>query len=163
MGTKDTFLDAYDRYADAIYRHCFFRVFSKAKAEELVQETFMRAWDYLARGERVDNMKAFLYRVATNLIVDEARKRKEVSLDALREGIDFREPSTDGAADIERTVFVRQVRAKMGELDPEDRAILVMRYVDDLDPREIAEILETNANNVSVKLNRAAKKVREML
>ena len=83
--TNDTFLTAYDKYADAIYRHCFFRVFSKEKAEELTQETFMRTWQYLEDGKEVLNLRAFLYRVANNLIIDHSRKKKEERLDNFHE------------------------------------------------------------------------------
>lgn len=58
------FLAAYDEWADAIYRHCFFRVYSKERAEELVQDTFMKTWQYLEKGNEVENLKAFLYKVA---------------------------------------------------------------------------------------------------
>ena len=66
---QEGFLNAYDAYADAIYRHCFFRVFSKERAEELAQETFMKTWEYVARGNVIENYKAFLYRVTNNLII----------------------------------------------------------------------------------------------
>ncbi|MEK7554593.1 MAG: RNA polymerase sigma factor [Patescibacteria group bacterium] len=163
MDIRKAFLEAYDRHADAIYRHCYFRVFSKARAEELVQETFMKTWDYLGKGGRVENMKAFLYRVATNLIVDESRKRKEASLDAMRESGDFNEPAGDGALDAEKLILMREVCSKIAELEPEDKAVIVMRYVDDLDPQEIAEVLEITPNNVSVRLNRAMKKLKEQI
>ncbi|KKW47870.1 MAG: hypothetical protein UY99_C0021G0011, partial [Parcubacteria group bacterium GW2011_GWA1_59_11] len=40
------FLQAYDDHADAIYRHLYFRVFSRARAEEMTQEVFMKTWIY---------------------------------------------------------------------------------------------------------------------
>lgn len=160
---KKAFIEGYDRFADAIYRHLVFRVFSKARAEELMQETFLKVWQYLADGKRVDNMRAFLYQVANNLIIDESRKRKETSLDALQERSDFFEPSYDGEKTMERTLLAQQVIREFSCLDDDERTVLVMRYVDDLDPHEIAEILNTTANNVSVKINRALKKVKEKI
>ncbi len=160
MNIRERFLDVYDRYADAIYRHCFFRVFSKPRAEELMQETFLRAWEYLGKGSEVRNMKAFLYRIATNLIIDESRKRKEVSLEALAESSHEFEPSSDGERDMERQVFIREIFEEFRRLGSGEQSLLVMRYVDDLDPKEIAEILGVSANNVSVRLNRALGKVK---
>src|SRR3989344_8856216 len=163
MTGKTEFLDAYDRYADALYRHCFFRVFSKARAEELTQETFMKAWEYLAEGKEVQHVRAFLYRIANNLLIDESRKKKEVSLDALLEESNAFEPSYGGENDMERKVLIHEVIEGFKCLDRDERTVLVMRYLDDLDPKEIAEILGMTANNVSVRMNRALKKVRKEL
>ncbi len=158
---RDNFLEAYDRYADALYRHCYFRVYSRARAEELVQETFMKTWVYLSEGKRIDNMKAFLYRVATNLVVDEVRKKKEESLENLLESSAISEPAADST--LETEVSFREVVRMMGRLPEAEREILVLRYVDDLDPREIAEILGITANNASVRLNRALAQLRQLI
>jgi RNA polymerase sigma-70 factor (ECF subfamily) len=93
---RQQFLAAYDNYADAIYRHCFYRVFSKPLAEELTQDTFMKTWKYLEGGKQVENLRAFLYRVANNLIIDHSRKKKEERLDALLEKSADLEPAYDG-------------------------------------------------------------------
>lgn len=154
---KEQFLTAYDSYAEPLYRHCFFRVFSRTKAEELVQETYMRAWRYLDEGKKIDNIRAFLYRIANNLIIDDARKRKEESLDALMEESDAFEPAYEGHKAIEKQVLLSEVVGIMSSLSESDRDLLISRYVDDLDPKEIAKILKTTPNNVSVKIHRALK------
>ena len=159
--TKEEFLEAYDAYSDAIYRHCFFRVYSESRAEELVQETFLRTWEYLSKGKTVDNMRVFLYKVATNLIIDDSRKKRTESLDSLLERSPAAEPSYAGHADVERDVLLYEVRATMAKLPEDERKILSLRYVDDLDPKDIAEVLGITPNNVSVRLNRAMKRLRE--
>src|SRR3989344_3747748 len=95
---KKTILDAYEGLGDALYRHCFFRVFNKSRAEELVQETFLRAWQYINEVKDVEHMRAFLYRIANNLIIDNYRKKKEESLDVLLAESHAYEPSGDGKA-----------------------------------------------------------------
>lgn len=157
---KEQFLKAYDDYAEPLYRHCFFRVFSRPRAEELVQETYMRAWRYLSEGKKIDNMRAFLYRIANNLIIDDARKRKEESLDALMEESDAFEPSYEGHKTIEKDVLLHEVIGIMSNLSQSDRDLLISRYVEDLDPKEIAKILKTTPNNVSVKIHRALKSLK---
>ncbi len=89
MAEEDKFIKAFDAYADGIFRYCFFRVFNRERAKDLVQDTFMRAWEYAAKGNKIENLKAFLYKIAHNVVIDESRKVKEYSLDALlSEGFD---------------------------------------------------------------------------
>jgi len=154
---QQQFLSAHENYSAAIYRHCFFRVYTKTRAEELVQETYARVWQYLMQGKTVDNIRAFLYRVANNLIIDDSRKRKEESLELLMEKSPGFEPFHDGHKTMEKQVLFNEVVESMDNLPVDYKDILMLRYVNDLDPKEIAEILNTNANNVSVKINRAVK------
>lgn len=158
---RQLLLAAYDQYADAIYRHCFFRVFNKAKAEELMQETFLKVWVYMekgpfgsAQGREVKNIRAFLYRVANNLIIDYIRRKKEESLDAMTEDENFIEPAGADQKDLEKEVLLNEVKDQINDLPEDYKQILIMRYVDDLEPREIAEVLDLDANNVSVKIHR---------
>lgn len=156
---KKEFVEAYERSADALYRHCFFRVFSKSRAEELVQETFLRAWQYVNEVKDVEHMRAFLYRIANNLIIDDYRKKKEESLDALLAESHAFEPAVDDHKRMERGVLLGQVKAGLQFLSEDERQIVTMRYIDDMDPKEIAQVLNVSANNVSVRLNRAVKKL----
>lgn len=161
--SRQIFLDAYDEYADAIFRHCVFRVFSRERAEELVQETFVRFWEYLGKEKKIENIRAFLYRIATNLIIDESRKKKTESLDALLEDAPHLEPEGEGAESVARPALMREALEYMQQLKPEEREIIMMRFVDDLSPKEIAEVLRTNPNVVSVRLHRAIQSLRRIL
>lgn len=76
------FLAAYDEHSDALFRHVLIRVRDREVAKDIVQEAFSRTWLYLSEGKKIDYMRAFLYRVANNLIVDGSRKKKSASLDA---------------------------------------------------------------------------------
>ncbi len=157
------FLDAYDKHAAALYRHVFFRVFSEARAEELVQETFMKTWEYLRQGKEVDNLKAFLYRVAGNLIIDESRKRKEASLEAVLSNSPGLEPRFDGYKKIEALLVSDEIRTVLEKLPPDTRQLITLRYIDEFEPKEIAQIMEITPNNVSVKIHRALELLREYI
>jgi len=158
---EQEFLDAYDQYADAIFRHCYYRVFDRERGKDLMQEVFMRAWEYLGKGEKVLNMRAFLYRIANNLIVDESRKKREASLDKLQEeGFD---PGIDDTDRLNNRIEHSRVIKTMRNLDDNYRDILVMRYMNDLSPSEIAEVTGESANTVSVRIYRGLKQLRSML
>lgn len=154
---RTAFLKAYDDYADAIYRHAFFRLSSEARAEELMQDTFLRTWRYLAEGNDIANLRAFLYRTLNNLIVDEYRRKKEESLDALMETAEFYEPSRDTRADLEDQVLLTDVREAIERLPEEDRELVLLRYVNDLSPADIGEVMGMTPGNVSVRLHRIVK------
>lgn len=155
------FLANYDSYSEAIYRHCFFRVFSRARAEDLVQETFMKAWQYLSTGEEVQNVRAFLYKIATNLIIDDSRKKKEVSLDSLLESKSgFVEPAASDQYSSENQLLLKDIHSALVHLDAEEKELITLRYFDDLDPKDIASIKNLSANHISVKLNRAVSKLK---
>ena len=153
------FLEAYDNFSDAIFRHCAFRVWERDRARDITQETFLKTWGYLAKGNTIVNIRAFLYRVANNLIIDDARKRKPIlSLELLaEEGFDL---AGTGDKDIERAVTIRDLMGTLKTLPEEYRTILIMRYSDDLTPKEIGKILGKTENTISVRIHRAIKKIK---
>jgi RNA polymerase sigma-70 factor, ECF subfamily len=159
--TEKLFLEVYDTHADAIYRFCYFRLFDKEKAEELTQEAFMRTWEYLASGKQVDNIRAFVYRVARNSIVDYFRKKKEVSLDDLHEqGFDV---SIEDASRWENIIDGGDAIRAIKLLDEKYRDVLLFRHVDGLPVKEIAAIVGDSENAVSVRLHRGLKQLKEIL
>lgn len=154
------FLKAYDEYADAIFRHCYFRLSSRDRAKDLTQEAFTRTWKYVSGGHTVDNMRAFLYRVANNLIIDEYRKKKESSLDSVREeGDEYFEEGSRLRDQIDGKITLQL----LAHIDTKYRTALTMRYIDDLSPEEIAKITNETANTVSVHIHRGLKQIRKLL
>lgn len=156
------FIALYDEMADQLFRHCFFKVSNRELALDLVQETFARTWEYLAAGKEVNNVKGFLFKVANNLIIDEYRKKKVVSLETLQEQSGFDAPVQDH----KKTIFnveVDTILQHINKLDDKYREVIIMRYVNDYSPKEIAKILGESENAVSVRINRGIKKVQEML
>lgn len=159
--TEQEFIEAYDAYADAIFRHCYYRVYDREQAFDLAQETFTKSWEYIAAGKTVANIRAFLYRVANNLVIDASRKKRPLSLDELREqGFD---PPGYGRARHETQADARLILDVLGRLNEQDRQVVVMRYIDDLGPKEMASILGESENVVSVRLHRALQRLRSII
>lgn len=154
------FLQAYDELSDAIFRHCYFRVFNRERAKDLMQDTFARTWEYLSKGS-VQNLKAFLYRVANNLIIDESRKKKEESLEMLQENSSF-DPGEDLKDRLIDFMEGKEVIKLLDKIDPKYRLAISMRYIDDLSPKEISEVLDETENNISVRIHRGLKQLREL-
>lgn len=161
---ENEFLKIYEDFSDAIFRHCYFRVFNRELAKDLTQEVFIKIWEYVVKGGEIENPKAFLYKTANNLIIDNSRKnsKKELSLEELREsGQMINDP-------VYRDSFQERLEAKdmlkiLDKLDSSDKEIVVMRYIDELTPKEIAEISDLSENAVSVRIHRAIKKIRNLI
>ncbi len=165
-GPEDRFLKAFDEYADALFRHAIYRLSDRERAIELVHDTFVKAWGYLHQGHEIDSYKSFLYKVINNLIIDEYRRKKELSLDAMlaEEGTDegsFTELHEGGIEELTFSLDAKQALLLVGELPHVYREIITLRYVDGLGPKEISELIEETENVVSVRLHRALKLLRE--
>ena len=154
------FLVAYDSFSDAIFRYCYFKIGDREQAKDMVSDIFLKCWDYLSEGETIENFRAFLYRIAHNMVVDWYRKKKAISLDALAEdGFDPMDQSSDTSQKAE----IEQAMKILERLPQRDRDLIIWRYVDDVSISEIAHMVDESENTVSVRLHRALTKLRELL
>lgn len=158
---RDQFLEAYDKYADAIFRHCYFRVSNRERAKELMQETFVKTWIYMSRGGEIKNIKPFLYKIANNLVVDEYRKKKELALEEMQ----HRQIAVSASwhEKVHSKIEAESALKMLNSLGAKYQKIVLMRLVDDLSIQEIASILGKTENNISVRLHRALKQMRKIL
>lgn len=160
---KKKFEAIYLSESDAVFRYCFFRTSNKEIALDLVQETFMRFWDTISKNKEVKNDRAFLYTISRNLIIDYYRKKKSVSLDnILEDSADSTMVISDSTEDVVVSAEGRFFLDKINELEDLDRQLIYFRFVDDFRPKEIAEILDASPNVISVRLNRAVQRLREI-
>jgi len=170
--SEEAFTHAYNEHADSLFRHCSFRVSNRERALELTQETFFKTWDAIVGGKEIENYRAFLFRVLNNLIIDEYRKKKSTSLDALleREGVtegsfdDLQTGSLEEEMDkIDLTIQTEELADALRKLPDNYRTVVVMRYINEMKPTEIAHVLGENENVVSVRINRGIKKLQECM
>ncbi len=167
---EEAFLEAFRAHQGALFRHAFFRLTDRERALELTQDAFMKAWDYVRAGGDVRSPKSFLYRVLNNLIVDEYRRKKTLSLDSMMEASApaaealFAEGSVwEVEETADRGVMVEKVKVAVQKLPENYRTAVIMRFMDGLTPKEIAKTLQCTENVVSVRLHRAVSRLREML
>ncbi len=159
MDQEKAFLEAFDSHADALYRHSFFRISDHERARDLVSETFARTWAYVAKGNDVEQWKPFLYRTLNHLIIDEYRKKRVESLDALLEVQEvpegaFEELVEGSIEELEMSLDAQRVPELLEAMPEHYREVIVLRYIDGLQPREIAELLGESVNVVSVRIHR---------
>lgn len=158
---QQKFLEAYDTYNDDIFRFCIVKVRNRDIALDIVQDTFTKTWEYLSAGKEIDNLRAFLYQVARNAIIDWSRKKKSESLDALVEtGLEF--GSNDEIEKTTNVIDAKRAAELINELPDKYRDILYFRYIEDLSIQEISDITGERENTVSVRVHRGVKMIEEL-
>jgi RNA polymerase sigma-70 factor (ECF subfamily) len=159
--SQSEFLSAFDAYHDAIFRFCILKVSGREVAQDLTQETFMRYWQGVQKGEKFTNERAYLYTIARNLVIDWYRKKKDSSLDAILEaGVEF---SGETGHSITDHAEAEEVLSFIRKLDEDSRDLLLMRFVEGMSPQEIARHFKQSANVISVRIHRALLKVQEAM
>jgi len=162
--THKKFIAIYDELSDALFRHCVLRISDRERAQELMQDTFTKTWEYLAKGETISNLKAFLYRTLHNLIIDEYRARPRSAHSSLEQLIeDGYEPVDHCGARTEHSAEARIAVEAIQKLGESYRDVLLFRYVDELSVQEIARIVGESENVVSVRIHRGTAQLRELL
>lgn len=166
---EQAFLRAFDAYADALFRHASFRVSDRERARDIVQDAFMKTWDYISGGGTVHDYRSFLYRSVHNLIVDEYRKKHPRSLDEMLEDETvadrIEEQMASGSVrEAEEAIDLRRetegLREIIERLPGTYRDVLVLRFLDGLSIHEIAKALEVSENVVSVRVHRGIAKLK---
>ncbi len=165
---QERFLKAFEEYSDALFRHAFLRISDRERAIDVVHDTYTKVWAYVRKGHEIEAFRPFLYKVLNNLIIDEYRKTKEASLDALFEidGVDegsFDELSSNTVESLAATLDGKKVFGLVETLPDVYKEVILFRFVDELGPKEISVLIEETENVVSVRLHRALKLLREMV
>lgn len=163
---EERFLKAFDAYADPLFRHAALRLSDRERAIEIVQDTFTKVWRYLREKHEISSFRSFLYKVLNNLIIDEYRRRKETSLDAILEieGVDegmFPELREEPLEDMINAMDGQQILDVLHELPDMYRKPIILRFVDGLTPKEIAEVTGESENVISVRIHRGIKAIRK--
>jgi RNA polymerase sigma-70 factor (ECF subfamily) len=165
---EERFLKAFEEYNDALFRHASLRISDREKAIDLVHDTYTKVWTYIRNGQKIDSFRPFLYKVLNNLIIDTYRKQRELSLDSLLEqdGTDegsFDELNESTTEALAATIDGKQAFALLYTLPDVYREVLLLRFVDELGPREISLLIEESENVVSVRIHRGLKLLRDKM
>lgn len=149
---------AYHDHQVGLNAHAFYKVSNRQTGEDMVQSTFLKTWRYLLRGGEIELMRAFLYKVLNNLVVDEYRKRKTVSLETfLEKGV---EPSTEGDEKLINLLDAKAAVQLIEKLPLKYQKIMRMRYVQDLSIKEMAILTGQSRNTIAVQAYRGLIKLR---
>src|SRR5215210_6579291 len=176
-GDEAAFGTLAERHRRELHVHCYRMLASFEEAEDVVQETYLRAWRALATFEGGDGFRAWLYRIATNACLDAIRRRSRrvPSLSSFAE-VPWLQPYPDRLLDevapshaepdavvVARETIELTFLAVIQLLPPRQRAVLILRDVLDWSAAETAELLETSVAATNSALQRARATLRDEL
>ena len=168
--TEDKFLELVHEHQAQIYQHTYYLLGNREDAEDITQETFIKAWEHRAK-LRPKTVRSWLLKCAQNLSFNLLKRRK------------FQEPLIEGdETELERLlhrhthqsnptpdeiVIKRELKASVhcaiNKLPTEMRSVVIMRELEGMSFKEIAEVLEQPEGTVKSTVFRARKKLRELL
>lgn len=168
-GDERAFEEIVRRYQRQVASILYLTLGSRKDVEDLTQDVFLRVHGSLGRVKVASSLFSWIYRIAVNIAIDEARRRrirKFVSLDFLTEPgrSDFEPEDPVRASDRALAGEKREmVVAALQRLSPSHRAALVLREYEDLSYREIAETLGISEQAVKSRIFRAREELQKLL
>lgn len=161
-GDKQAFGELYKLFLNRIYRFIYYLVGDEFSAEDITQNTFLKAWNSLPN-YNIDRgtFQSYLYTIARNLVIDNQRRKKEVSLEGeFGEGI----ASEDNVEkNISRDESMQKVRDALKDLPAMDRQLVVLRFFEDMHFDEISEVLGKKPGALRVRIHRILETLRVSL
>jgi len=165
-GDQSAFAEIVHRYQRTVYRTAYALTRNTSDADDLAQETFVRAYRALDRFRVGEPLQPWLNRIATNLAFSLFRSRKrrpETSIEPLVEAGQQWGVVDDPAEHAEQADRHRHLTAAFDTLKPEHQAVLALRVVQDLSYEEIAATLGVPVGTVMSRLSRARVELRARL
>jgi RNA polymerase sigma-70 factor (ECF subfamily) len=155
-------------YVDALYGYAMVLTRNRAEAEDLVQETYVRALEAAGRLRQNSNIKGWLFTILRNLWFNQLRKRRNGPAIVEMDGDDHTADSLVGNARDAHEILVSNedsdiVRSAINALPIEFREIILLREFEELSYQEIADVLGCPAGTVMSRLGRARAKLRTIL
>ena len=158
---QDTLAEIYDQYSPGLYRYAYRQLGDSELAEECVAETFYRFLKALnVGGGPKEHLQAYLYRVAHNWITD--RYRRQPPPLPLEEGI-HTDPELDIQEQVETKLQKDQVRAALARLTPDQRQVIVLKYLEGWNNAEVAKMLDKPLGSIKSLQHRALNTLRRIL
>jgi RNA polymerase sigma-70 factor (ECF subfamily) len=170
-GDRDAFAELVELYKDKIYQVAYRLVGNAQEAEDVAQETFLRVYANLGHYDPAYKFSTWVYRIATNLSIDLLRKRKLVySIDKEApgtDGIDWHDRLADQQPNPEEQTITGelqvQVQQAIDSLSPKYRAIMILRYIEDLSLQEISEVVKLPISTIKTRIHRGRESLKKKL
>ena len=160
-GEETAFGEIYNLFFKKIYLFIFFRVGHKEVAEDLAEEVFLKAFTKISSIKEDAAFEGWLYQIARNLVIDYYRQKKSVvALEEIENTLEYE----TNVVDVLNLQDQQKVLLKhLKELGPEQQVVLKLKFFEDLENSEIAELLHKNEGAIRVIQHRAITKLQELI
>lgn len=149
-----------NKYKDFSYTIALGIVANREDAEEVVQDSFMKAFASLGRFRKVSRFSTWLYRIVCNTAKTKAQQRRPGALDLAHQVIAMEDQSWDLLKKAERKKYVELA---LRQLDEEDRLIVTLYYTGEQSIAEICQITGSNGSAIKMRLLRSRKQLEAAL
>jgi RNA polymerase sigma factor (sigma-70 family) len=161
-GQTNYFSFLVEKYQDIVFSIALKVLKNREDAEEMAQESFIKAYKSLHTFQGKAKFSTWLYRITYNTCISEVRKKRNyfVSTDDVQIQDEAEEMNLDGIPEENRE---RYVKMAMGKLPEDEYALVLLYYFEDQSIEEISKVTGLSASNAKVKLHRARKKLYTIL
>jgi len=157
-GDEFAFVSIYNRHKGAVYAFCAKMLLDKARAQDAMQDTFLRVYENRARLQKSGSFKAWLFTIARNQCLNQLRRSvRQVPLET--------EPFVfpKGIEKLEKSEQVKWMTHFLSRLKPEYREVIVLREYQGMSYEEIAAVTRTTISSVKSRLFKARRKLASII
>ena len=148
----------YSRYINKVYSKCISLLKDEAKAEDATQEIFLKIFMNLAKFNRKSKFSTWVYSISYNFCIDYIRKSKKSRNLFSSEEAEGKEVIDEVDDSVLLEMHVERLKIVLDELPVDDKAVLIMKYQQELSIKEISEIIDKSESAVKMKIKRAKHK-----
>ncbi|MBN2198160.1 sigma-70 family RNA polymerase sigma factor [Candidatus Wolfebacteria bacterium] len=160
-GEAEAFGLLYDRYQPQIYRFILIKVGHREEAEDLTHQVFLKSWQNISSYKfQGFPFSSWLYSVARNQVVDYYRTKKKT---LVIEEITELKIEDSYLKDIDKEFDIERIKKAIFQLKDEYQDIIILRFIEDLSPKEIALIINKSEGAVKLLQHRAIKNLKKIL
>jgi RNA polymerase sigma-70 factor (ECF subfamily) len=158
---SSTLTEIYRRYSPGLYRYAARLLGDQDKAEDCVAEVFSRLLESLNNGGGpYQHLQAYLYQIAHNWITDQFRARPYLITNA---NLKLAQAKTDPVKVVHQRLELDRVRLALAQMHPDQRQVIVLKYLEGWSNQEIAETLGKSVGAVRVLHHRGVKQLKHLL
>lgn len=157
------FMEYYEKYNDDIFRFCMVKTRDQSLSLEITQDTFMKFWEYIIKGNEIKQERPLLYRIANNLIIDFYRKKKDILVEDFTDGEYEHYTQYDNSERQIDQLDGEKIINLLHRLPALTREIITLRFINDFSISEIAQTIKRDNKTVSVYLHRGIQQLREIV
>lgn len=151
------------KYQEKLYWHVRRMVINHDDADDVLQNTFIKAWNYLDKFRGDSNLYTWLYRIATNetlTFLEKEKKRKSLSLSEDEDNPIYKIKAQPG---FDSNKLEWKLQEAINRLPEKQRIVFNLRYYDEMPYEQMSKVLETSEGALKASYHHAAKKVEEYI